>query len=128
MSDSSQFSRRERQIMNVLHAEGGATVATVLTKLADPATDMTVRRLMHILEEKGHVKRLRKEGREVVYAPTQSKARAGLHAWRQMLNTFFNGAVDEALAAHFTRKDASLTDEQATRMQKLIDQAKREGR
>ena len=128
MSDTTNLSRRERQIMNVLHAEGSATVATVQAKLPDPPTDMAVRRLMHILEEKGHVKHLRKEGREVIYAPAQSKARAGLNALKLVLDTFFGGAVDEALAAHLTRKDAALTEEQTARIQKLIDEAKREGR
>jgi predicted transcriptional regulator len=127
MSDPTQLSRRERQILDVLHAEESATVATVQAKIPDPPTDMAVRRLMHILEEKGHVKRLRKEGREVIYAPAQSKARAGLSALRHVLDTFFGGAVDEALAAHLTRKDASLTDEQAQRIQQLIDEAKKQG-
>lgn len=127
MSNSTQLSRRERQILDVLHAEESATVATVQAKIPDPPTDMAVRRLMHILEEKGHVKRLRKEGREVIYAPAQSKARAGLSALRHVLDTFFGGAVDEALAAHLTRKDAALTDEQAERIQQLIDEAKKQG-
>ncbi|MBK8040158.1 MAG: BlaI/MecI/CopY family transcriptional regulator [Verrucomicrobiaceae bacterium] len=128
MSNSTQLSRRERQILDVLHAEESATVATVQAKIPDPPTDMAVRRLMHILEEKGHVKRLRKEGREVIYAPAQSKARAGLQALRHVLDTFFGGAVDEALAAHLTPKDAALTDEQAQRIQQLIDDAKKQGR
>ena len=114
--------------MNVLHEAGSATVATVQAGLPDPPTDMAVLRLMHSLEGKGHVKRLRKEGREVIYALAQSKARAGLHALKQVLDTFFGGAVDEALAAHLTRKDSTLTDEQTARIQKLIDEAKREGR
>jgi len=128
MSDSTNLSRRERQIMNVLHAEGSATVATVQLRLPDPPTDMAVRRLLHILEEKGHAKRTGKDGREVIYAPAQSKARAGLHALRQVLDTFFGGAMEEALAAHLTRKDAALSDEQAEKMQKLIDIARKEGR
>ena len=128
MSESAHLSRRERQILDVLHAEESATISVVRSKIHDPPTDMAVRRLMHILEEKGHVKRLGKEGREVIYAPAQSKARAGLKALRHVLNTFFGGAVDEALAAHLTRKDAALTDEQARRMQQLIDEAKKQGR
>jgi len=35
---------------------------------------------------------------------------------------------DEALAAHLIRKDTALTDEQTARIQKLINEAKREGR
>ena len=128
MSDSSDLSRRERQIINILHDEGSATIAMVQSKLPDPPTDMAVRRMMHILEEKVHVKRLGKEGREVIYTPAQSKARAGLQALKQVLDTFFGGAVDEALAAHLTRQDASLSEDQAARIQRLIDEAKREGR
>ncbi len=128
MSESNQLSRRERQIMDALHTAGSATVLQVMAQLPEPPTDMAVRRLMHILEEKGHVKRLGKDGREVIYAPTQSKARAGLSALRHVLDTFFGGAVDEALAAHLTRKDAELTDEQAERIQQLIDAARKDGR
>ena len=122
------LSRRERQILDVLHSDGQATVALVRTRIPDPPTDMAVRRLMHILEEKGHVKRLGKEGREVVYAPAQSKAKAGLKALQHVLDTFFGGAVDQALAAHLTKKDADLTDAQAARIQEIIDQARKEGR
>lgn len=128
MSEPDQLSRRERQIMNVLHAEGSASVAVVQARLPDPPTDMAVRRQMHILEEKGHVKRVGKDGREVIYAPALSKSRAGLSALRQVLDTFFGGAVDEALAAHLTRKDAVLTDGQVERLQRLIDDARKEGR
>ncbi len=128
MSNPTDLSRRERQIMDALHAAGSATVAQVQAQLPDPPTDMAVRRLMHILEEKGHAKRLGKEGREVIYAPAQSKARAGLHALRHVLDTFFGGAVDDALAAHLTSKDAALTDEQAARIQQLIEEARKEGR
>ncbi len=122
------LSRRERQILDILHAENSATVTLVRGRLPDPPTDMAVRRLLHILEEKGHVKRLGKESREVIYAPAQSKARAGLNALRHVLDTFFGGAVDEALAAHLARKDAALTREQAARMQELIEQTRKEGR
>lgn len=114
--------------MDVLHAAGSATVLQVQAQLPDPPTDMAVRRLMHILEEKGHVKRLGKEGREVMYAAALSKPRAGLKALRHVLDTFFGGAMDEALAAHLTRKDTSLTDEQADRLQQLIEEARKEGR
>jgi predicted transcriptional regulator len=125
---SIHLSRRERQILDILHASGRSTVAQVQNRLPDPPTDMAVRRLLQILEEKGHVKRLGKEGREVIYAPAQSKARAGLSALRHVLDTFFGGAVDEALAAHLTRKDAALTPEQAQRIQQLIEQTRKEGR
>jgi predicted transcriptional regulator len=126
MHDPSTLSRRERQIMDIIYAGGEATVRQVQARLPDPPTDMAVRRMLQILEEKGQVRR-RPEGREVVYMPAQSKARAGARALQHVLDTFFSGAVDEALAAHLATRE-SASPEQLARMRKLIEQAKKEGR
>jgi predicted transcriptional regulator len=126
MSDPTQLSRRERQIMDAVFARGEATVRQIQSELPDPPTDMAVRRMLHILESKGFLRR-RQEGREVVYLPAQSKARAGMNALRHVLDTFFGGALDEALAAHLTSKE-EVTGEQLARMRKLIDQARKEDR
>jgi predicted transcriptional regulator len=128
MPTAPQLSRRERQIIDILHAQGSATVATVTALIHAPPTDMAVRRMLHILEEKGHVKRVGKDGREVLYQPMQSKARAGLSALRHVLDTFFGGSVDEALAAHLAGKGSKLTEPQQQRIRSLIDKAKEEGR
>ena len=126
MPNPTHFSRRERQIMDVVFAKGEATVNQVCAEIPDAPTDMAVRRMMHILEEKGHLHR-RQEGREVVYLPVQSKARAGLNALQGVLDTFFGGSLDEALAAHLTKKEG-ITSDQLARMRSLIDRAKKEGR
>jgi predicted transcriptional regulator len=124
--DFNKLSRRERQIMDAVYALGEATVRQVQANLPEPPTDMAVRRMMQILEEKGRLRR-RPSGREVVYRPAQAKARAGLEALQNVLDVFFGGAVDEALAAHLTRKEAP-TREQLARMRKLIEDARKEGR
>ena len=126
MPNPTHFSRRERQIMDVVFAKGEATVNQVCAEIPDAPTDMAVRRMMHILEEKGHLRR-RQEGREVVYLPVQSKARAGPNALQGVLDTFFGGSLDEALAAHLTKKEG-ITSDQLARMRSLIDRAKKEGR
>lgn len=126
MLDPAKLSRRERQIMDIIYAAGEATVRQVQARLPDPPTDMAVRRMLQILEEKGHLRR-RPEGREVVYLPAQSKARAGVRALQHVLDTFFSGAVDEALAAHLASKEPA-SPEQLARMRKLIEQARKEGR
>jgi predicted transcriptional regulator len=87
---------------------------------------MAVRRMMHILEEKGHLRR-RQRGREVIYFPVQSKARAGLKALQSVLDTFFGGSLDEALAAHLTKRE-HVSAKELSRMRKTIDQARKEGR
>ena len=126
MPNPTHFSRRERQIMDVVFARGEATVNQICAEIPDAPTGMAVRRMMHILAEKGHLRR-RQEGREVVYLPVQSKARAGLKALQGVLDTFFDGALDEALAAQLTRKE-SVSRDQLSRMRTLIDRARKEGR
>ena len=126
MSDTPKFSRRERQIMDAVFTLGEATEKQVVKAIPDAPTPMAVRRMMHILEEKGRLKR-REGAREVVYLPTESKAKAGITALRRVLDTFFGGAVDEALAAHLNTRE-TVTPAQLARIRQLIDKAKKEGR
>jgi predicted transcriptional regulator len=88
---------------------------------------MAVRRLMHILEEKGHVRR-RGHGREVVYLPRQSKQKAGRTAFEKVLDTFFDGSLEEALASHLLSRGNRVSQEERDRLVKLIEHARREGR
>lgn len=55
MSAEQHLSRRERQIMDALHAKGQATAAEVLAALPDPPSYSAVRALLRILEDKGHI-------------------------------------------------------------------------
>ena len=127
MLDSSDLSRRERQIMDAVFALGEATVNQVVGTIPSPPTPMAVRRMMHILEEKGHLRR-RESGREVVYVPRQTKGKAGRLAFEQVLETFFGGSLEEALASHLhSRKDQVSADERQ-RLIALIEQAQQEGR
>ena len=119
MGQSAKFSRRERQIMDVLYAKGGATVMEICRQLPDPPTDMAIRRLVHILEEKGHVKR-RMQGREYLNLPRQIQAACGsLRTAARARHKIFNGALDEALAAHLAIKE-DVSQDQLERMIRLI--------
>ncbi len=122
MLDPSTLSRRERQIMDILFAQGEATVKQVQELLDDPPTVMAVRRMLQILEEKGHLNR-KQDTREVVYRPRESRKAAGSNALKHVLDTFFGGAIDEALAAHFARKE-EVSPEQLARLQQMIAHAK----
>src|SRR5262245_6432784 len=127
MTRSPTLSRRERQIMDILFARSEATVNQICEALPDPPTSMAVRRMMHILEEKGHLRRS-EEGREVVYAPRETKAKAGRTALQRVLETFFGGSLEEALSAHLLSRKTKVTREERERLIRLIEQAKEEGR
>jgi predicted transcriptional regulator len=102
-------------------------VNKVVATIPSPPTAMAVRRMMHILEEKGHLRR-RESGREVIYAPRQAKDKAGRSAFERVLETFFGGSLEEALAAHFHSRKDQLTVDERERLIALIKQAHREGR
>ena len=127
MPEPPEFSRRERQIMDAVFALGAATVKEVVEAIPNPPTAMAVRRMMHILEEKGHLRR-RGSGREVTYVPRESKGKAGRSALEKVLETFFGGSLEEALAAHLHSRKEGVSPEERERLIALIDQAKQEGR
>lgn len=127
MPEPSELSRRERQIMDAVYALGEATVKQVVDSIPSPPTAMAVRRMMHILEEKGHLRR-RESGREVVYAPRQARYKAGRRAFEQVLETFFGGSLEEALAAHLHSRKDHVSTEERERLIALIKQAEQEGR
>ncbi len=127
MPDPAELTRRERQIMDILFAKREATVNQICTELPDPPTPMAVRRMMHILEEKGFLNR-RELGREVAYAPREDREEAGSSAFQRVLETFFGGSLEDALSAHLlTRKD-KVSGEERERLIQLIAQARKEGR
>jgi predicted transcriptional regulator len=127
MSDPSKLTRRERQIMDVIFTRGQATVNQIAQSLPDPPTTMAVRRMMHILEEKGHLRR-REQGREIMYLPQQSKKKAGRSAFEKVLETFFGGSLEEALSSHLLSRKDGMSEAESDRLVGLIEQARKEGR
>ena len=126
-ADPAELSRRERQIMDAVYALGGATVNQVAERIPDAPTPMAVRRMMHILEGKSYLKR-RKKGREVVYLPCEEKAKAGDTALRRVLETFFGGSLEDALANHLVGRKDGVSSEERDRLVALIEKTKKEGR
>ena len=61
--------------MDILYANGEASVLEIQSALPEAPTPMAVRRMLQILEEKGAVVR-RKQGREFIYRPKQARRRA----------------------------------------------------
>jgi len=113
--------------MDILFARGEATVKQMCEALPDPPTPMAVRRMMHILEEKGRLNR-REQGREVVYSPREAKDKAGRTAFQRVLETFFGGSLEEALSAHLLSRRKKMTSAERDRLVKFIEQARKEGR
>ncbi len=123
----SALSRRERQIMDIIYSRGQASATEVLDGLPDPPTYSAVRALLRVLEEKGHLKH-KLDGQRYVYSPTVERERAKRSALRRVLQTFFDDSAEDAVAALLDISQESLSDDELKRMERLIKQARREGR
>jgi BlaI family transcriptional regulator, penicillinase repressor len=121
------LSRRERQIMDVVYARGEATAVDVLGGLPDPPTKTAVRTLLRILEEKGHLTH-RQDGLTYVYRASRPRGRAGRSALQRVLQTFFDGSLEKAVAAHLGDAATELSSDELNRLADIIDQARRKGK
>src|SRR5688500_11412083 len=122
----SDLSRRERQIVDILYAQGRATAAEVQSALPDPPSYSAVRAMLRILEEKGHVKH-EQDGPRYVYVPTVARDNAKRSALRHMLQTFFDGSAEQAISALLDDSSTHLSDRELDRLARMIDQARRTG-
>ena len=122
----SNLSRRERQIMEVLYRDGTATATEVLAKIPDPPSYSAVRAILRVLENKGHVRHA-SEGTRYVYTPTLPRERAGGPALANVLETFFDGSSEKAVAALLGGEGSRLSDDELNRIADLVHKARKEG-
>jgi predicted transcriptional regulator len=126
-TDPNQLSRRERQIMEVIYARGRATAAEVRERLPDPPSYSAVRAMLRILEDKGHLVH-ESDGPRYVFLPTTPREQARETALRRVVQTFFGGSPENAVAALLELDDDTLDDDALERIAEQIDSARREGR
>jgi BlaI family transcriptional regulator, penicillinase repressor len=123
MSSLSSLSRRERQIMEIIYAGGHATAADNHRELPDRPSYSTVRTLLRVLEEKGHLAH-QSDGPRYVYSPCVSTEKAKRSAIEQLLRTFFNNSAAGAMAALLDMSASNLSESELKRLARLIQQAK----
>jgi predicted transcriptional regulator len=124
MPPHSTLSRRERQIMDVLYRRGRATAAEVMQDLTGEPHSSTVRTQLRVLEDKGHV-RHEEEGLRYVYMPAVPRHAARKSALRHLVETFFDGSTEKAVAALLGRDGSRLSDEELDRIADLITKTKK---
>lgn len=121
------LSRRERQIMDVIYRDGQATATEVLAALPDPPSYSGVRAMLRVLENKGHLRHV-PDGTRYVYRPTLPRERAGRPALENVIETFFDGSAEKAVAALLDLSRSELSQAELDRLSRLIEQARTEGR
>jgi BlaI family transcriptional regulator, penicillinase repressor len=117
------LSKRERQIMDVVYRRGRATAAEVHEELPDAPTYTTVRGLLRILEEKGHLQHA-EEGPRYVYRPSTPREDAGASLLSHVVSTFFDGSAAKAMAALLGSSAGRVNDADLERLAELVERAR----
>ena len=120
------LSRRERQIIDILYRRGRATAAEVMEDLPGDSSYSTVRTQLRVLEEKGHV-RHEQDGQRYVYSPAVPRGTVRRSALKHLVETFYEGSVEQVVAALLGGEGSRLTDEQLDRIEDLIKRARKDG-
>ena len=127
MDNNLNLSRRERQIMDIIYRQKEATVAEVLGEIPSPPTYTTVRTLLRLLEQKGHLQH-RQDGPRYVFSAILPRKEAQESAMRQLLRTFFDGSTSKAVAALIDLQRDSLSDDELKQLDGLLKETRKKGR
>ena len=117
--EPADLSRRERQVMDILHRRGEATVAEIMEDLPDPPTYSAVRSVLRILGDKRLI-RHREDGPRYVYYPALAAESARESALAHLVRTYFAGAPELAVTALLRMSDVDLSDADLARLREKI--------
>ena len=122
-----QLSKRERQIMDVIYSLGNATATQVIEGLDSAPSRSAVRTFLTILEKRGHLRHT-KVGKEYLYEPTRPRRSVGKGALQRVIDVFFAGSLENAVAAHLLDRKTEVSKEELQRLSALIAQTRKKGR
>ena len=125
--EPARLSRRERQVMDILHRRGRGTAAEVRESMQDAPSYSAVRTILRILEEKGHL-RHEEDGTRYVYVPRIKREKASRFALAHLLDTYFEGSAEKAVVTLLDSSASSLSEEELERIERMIDKVRKSGR
>ena len=112
--------------MDAIYAAGSATAAELVEALPGNPSNSTVRTLLRILVQKGHLKQ-KHDGQRYVYRPKRSRPKAAQGALQRVVQTFFDGSVEQTVEGLLQSPDLQLSDDELDRLQQMIENARKEG-
>ena len=121
------LSRRERQVMEILHRRGESTVTEIMQALPDPPTYSAVRSVLRILSGKeliGH----REDGPRYVYFPKLPTDKTREDVLAHVVQTYFSGSTEQAVTALLRLSDGKIGNEELDRLRTKIRRARQSER
>ena len=116
------LTRRESQIMEILHRRQSATIENIREELPDAPSPSSVRKLLDIMIERRLINR-EYDGPRFVYFPATKPQDAARSAVRQLVRTFFKDSPGAAIAALLDSGER-ISDDEYKRLSALLKQAR----
>src|SRR5258708_34984164 len=120
------LTRREAQIMEILHRRRRATVEEIRSELPDAPSPSSVRKLLDIMIDRKLLAR-ESDGPRFVYFPAARPEEASRSALRQLVRTFFADSPGSAAAALLDLAGEPLSDDEYRRLSALLKRARESG-
>jgi len=120
------LTRRESQIMAIVHRRQRASVEDIREELPDAPSPSSVRKLLDIMIEQGLLGR-EYDGPRYVYFPTAKPEEASRSALKQLVRTFFNDSPGSAMAALLDMSGKPLSDEEYRRLAGMLKRVREQG-
>lgn len=124
--EGANLSRRERQVMDILHRRREATVSEIMADLPDPPTYSAVRSVLRILGDKRLI-RYTEDGPRYVYSPAQTTETVREQALAHVVSTYFAGSPEQAVTALLRMSDVDLSDAEVARLRDTIRHVRERG-
>ena len=118
------LSRREREILDILHRIGKASVQDVCDEMETAPSYSSVRSTLGILVEKG-IAKSEEDGKRYLYSAAESSQDAAKSAVQKLVHTFFGGSFEGVVRTFLSDKETKITDEELDMLSKLIEESKR---
>ena len=125
MPQDAYLSRRMQQVMDLLYQHESLTAVVMEDLLPGKPSNSTVRSHLRVLEERGLVSH-KEDGSKFVFFATNPRPQAATTALQKLVNTFFGGSAEAAMAALLSSRDQNLSQTELDRMAEMIEVAKRE--
>jgi BlaI family penicillinase repressor len=120
------LTRRESQIMAIVHRRQRATVEEIRAELPDAPSPSSVRKLLDIMIERGLLGR-EYDGPRYTYFPMAKPEEASRSALKQLVRTFFNDSPGSAMAALLDLPGKPLSDDEYRRLAALLKRVRDHG-
>lgn len=120
------LTRRESQIMGILHRRRRATVEEIRSELPDAPGPSSVRKLLEIMIDRGLLAR-EYDGPRYVYFPALRPEDARRSALRQLVQTFFDNSPGSAIATLLDMSSTQLSADDYRRLSSLLKRTRGQG-